>query len=190
VSAEGARSEAKPSEVRNMTEGTAFWKRCSSCKAEIGFERSYWVCSVSTCNRKRTGLVFCTVSCWDAHLPVMKHREAWAEERRSPSRAAWEREQAEETRAGSGAAAAAAPPPAREPQRRIAPTPARPREPEIPREVLVVVSKLKAYVKARSGMNTSDAVADVLSEKLRALCDEAIRRAGRDGRKTVMERDF
>ena len=49
---------------------TVFWKRCSSCKNAIGFERIYWVCNVSTCNRKRTGLVFCTVSCWDAHLPV------------------------------------------------------------------------------------------------------------------------
>ena len=63
-------------------------------------------------------------------------------------------------------------------------------KPAAPEEVLVVVSKLKAYVKARSGMNTSDAVADVLSDRLRRLCDEAIRRAERDGRKTVMERDF
>jgi hypothetical protein len=161
------------------------WKRCSSCKKSIGFEQTYWVCNVSTCNRKRTGLVFCSVSCWDAHLSFMNHRESWAEERRSPTRAAWAREQAEE--AAKQKAQRAATPTARAPERRIAPA-ARP--PELPREILVVVSKLKAYIAARAGMNTSDAVAEKLSDKLRALCDEAIRRAERDGRKTVMDRDF
>jgi histone H3/H4 len=39
-------------------------------------------------------------------------------------------------------------------------------------------------------MNTSDAVMELLSDKLRALLDEAIRTAQRDGRRTVMERDF
>lgn len=38
-------------------------------------------------------------------------------------------------------------------------------------------------------MNCGDAVADVLSEHVRAVCDEAIRAAGRDERKTVLERD-
>lgn len=169
---------------------TAYWRRCSSCKSAIGFERVYWVCNVSTCNRKRTGLVFCTVSCWDAHLPVMRHRESWSEERRSPSRAEWEREQAEEAKAGAKNAAAPSAPAAREPQRRIVAAPARPASAAPAEETLVVVSKLKAYVRARSGMNTSDGVIDVLSEKLRVLCDEAIRRAQRDGRKTIMERDF
>jgi histone H3/H4 len=48
---------------------------------------------------------------------------------------------------------------------------------------------LKKYVKDRSGMNTSDAVADVLGEHVRQICDEAIRAAARDGRKTVLDRD-
>lgn len=61
---------------------------------------------------------------------------------------------------------------------------------EIPEDVLVVVSKMKAYVKARSGMNTSDGVVDVLSAKIRKLCDAAIDVANADGRKTVMDRDF
>ena len=61
---------------------------------------------------------------------------------------------------------------------------------ELPQDVLVVVSKMKAYVKARSGMNTSDGVVDVLSEKIRKLCDAAIEVAHADGRKTVMDRDF
>jgi hypothetical protein len=164
--------------------GAGYWRRCSSCKKEIGFTRTYWVCSVSTCNRKRTGLVFCTTSCWDAHLPLMNHREAWAEERRAPTREEWAREQQAERAEKSE-------PAAREPQRRIAPTPA-PAAPaaQESREILVVVSKLKAYVRERSGMSTSDAVMEVLSDKLRELCRDAIKRAQRDGRRTVMERDF
>ena len=59
-----------------------------------------------------------------------------------------------------------------------------------PKDVLVVVSKLKAYIKAKSGMNTSGDVAENLSDKLRRLCDDAIIRARQDGRKTVMARDF
>lgn len=157
---------------------TVFWRRCSSCKSAIGFERIYWVCNVSTCNRNRTGLVFCSVSCWDAHLPVMRHRESWSEERRSPSRAEWEREQAEEAA------------PARAPQRRIVAAAPAPQSADPAKEILVVVSKLKAYVRARGDMNTSDAVADLLSERLRTLCDEAIRRARKEGRKTLMDRDF
>jgi hypothetical protein len=176
---------------------TAFWRRCSSCKKAIGFERIYWVCNISTCNRKRTGLIFCTVSCWDAHLSVMRHRESWSEERRSPSRVEWEREQAEEAaRTGVGAGAGKPPPPggapapSREPQRRIVASPPPPPGKDLDKEILIVVSKLKAYVRARGEMNTSDSVADLLSERLRTLCDEAIRRARKEGRKTLMDRDF
>ena len=63
-------------------------------------------------------------------------------------------------------------------------------EADLPRDVLVVVSKLKAYVRARSGMNTSDNVVGALSDHLRKICDEAIRNAAQEGRKTVMDRDF
>jgi hypothetical protein len=57
-------------------------------------------------------------------------------------------------------------------------------------EILVVVSKLKKYVRDWSGMNTSDGAMAVLSDHLRELCREAIRRAGVDGRRTVLDRDF
>ena len=57
-------------------------------------------------------------------------------------------------------------------------------------EVLVVASKLKEYIRKKSGMNTSATVLDALSSKLRALCDQAIENAKTDGRKTVMDRDF
>ena len=59
-----------------------------------------------------------------------------------------------------------------------------------PREVLVVISKLKGYIRACSGMHTSDAVIEVLSDHLRRLCDRAVESAKNDGRKTVMDRDF
>jgi len=55
--------------------------------------------------------------------------------------------------------------------------------------MLVVVSKMKKYIKERSGMNCSDAVAEVLSDHVRALCDDSIRAAARDERKTVLDRD-
>lgn len=57
-------------------------------------------------------------------------------------------------------------------------------------EVLVVVSKLKNYIKEASGMNTAGNVAPLLSDKIRQLCDQAIERARADGRKTVKDRDF
>ena len=57
-------------------------------------------------------------------------------------------------------------------------------------EVLIVASKVKAYIKAKSGMNTSASVMSVLSDRIRLLCDRAIEIAGADGRKTVMDRDF
>jgi len=169
-----------------MSTDTAAWKRCSTCKKPIGFSETWYACSVSTCNRKRIGLFFCSVPCFDSHVPGARHRDAWAEQNQSPTRTEWEREQAEEAAALARAEsreAAAAEAPARPPPRPAAPGP-------VPREVLVVVSKLKGYVKARSGMNTSDNVVDALSDHLRRLCDRAIAHAERDGRRTVMDRDF
>ena len=61
---------------------------------------------------------------------------------------------------------------------------------DVPQDVLVVVSKLKAYIRATSGMSTSDAVIPVLSDHLRRLCDAAVQSAAAERRKTVMDRDF
>jgi hypothetical protein len=164
------------------TESTA-WKRCSTCKKDIAFATGYYACNVSTCNRPRTALAFCTVDCWDAHVPLLRHRDSWAEEKRSPRRDEWERQQREE--AAREAARASAPPRAPAPQR--VPTPA---AGPAPREILVVASRLKDYIRARSGYNTSDGVLEVLSDKIRRLCDDAIVRARESGRQTVMDRDF
>jgi histone H3/H4 len=62
-------------------------------------------------------------------------------------------------------------------------------DPRPPDEVLVVASKVKAYIRARSGMNTSAGVMDALSEQVRKLCDDAIRTAMKNDRKTVLDRD-
>ena len=56
-------------------------------------------------------------------------------------------------------------------------------------EVMVIASKVKAYIKA-SGLNTSGSVMSVLTDKVSALCDQAIASAKNDRRKTVLDRDF
>lgn len=152
------------------------WRRCSACKNDIALGAVYWVCSVSTCNRKRTGLVFCSVDCWEIHLPTERHREAWAVEARAP-RTPDPPEGASGKKASGGAKAGAA--------GRAAASPTASSEGEI----LVVASRLKAYVKSASGFNTSDRVLPVLSVALRAICDEAIENARRAERQTVLDRD-
>ena len=57
-------------------------------------------------------------------------------------------------------------------------------------EILVVVSKLKNYIRLKAGMSTSGNVAAKLSDAIRRMCDDAIAHAQNDGRKTVMDRDF
>lgn len=176
-----------------MTTDAEPFRRCSTCKKPIDFEAAYYECSVSTCNRKRTGLYFCSLGCWEAHLPMMRHRDAWAVEARAPTREAHAAEEPDEP-ARVEAARPAISEPARassaehgaEARWRVVASPPDAAE----EDVLVVVSKLKAYVRARSGMNTSDAVAHRLSNHLRRLCDAAIQSAERDGRRTLLERDF
>jgi hypothetical protein len=236
------------------------WLLCSACRTEITFGSRYYQCSVSTCNRTRMRLVFCSVACWDSHVATLRHRDAWAEDRVAPTRVAWEREL--NSQSPEPARPAAAPPrpntltpsisrppppgtptavpsmmkssptgpvsapsmvksspmgpvsassinrpppmnsslPAAVPTRRFAsePAPSSPPSPSsgpvhlndiVDRDMLVVVSKLKKYIKDRSGMNCSDAVAEVLSDHVRILCDDSIRAAGREERKTVLDRD-
>jgi predicted amidophosphoribosyltransferase len=162
-----------------VSEATEHWRRCSACKRWIPFGAAYQVCSVSTCNRERTGLVFCSVECWEVHLPSANHREAWAVERRAPASAA----PAQAAQAAARASEAAS-------GRRVLVRSAAPAAaPKLPDEVLVIASRLKDYVRARSGFNTSDRVLEPLSEIVRRVCDEAIRNAAREGRKTVLDRD-
>jgi histone H3/H4 len=218
-----------------------FWRRCSSCKTPIKYSAAYYVCSVSTCNRKRIGYVFCSVHCWERHLPGARHKDAAAVEARSPSLEQWRAELGDDAVAPgaapvtSGSAAAlsatgaraplspeqqaaavaaargsstspesssAAASSDRTPQRVIVKSaggsspispgaPARPiYKDSLEAEILVVVSKMKNYVRERAEMNTSDSVMNLLSDRLRRLCDRAIEKARADGRKTIMDRDF
>ena len=57
-------------------------------------------------------------------------------------------------------------------------------------EVLVVAAKVKSYIKENGDMKTSSGVLGVLSDRIRALCNQAIENARKDGRKTVLDRDF
>ena len=57
-------------------------------------------------------------------------------------------------------------------------------------DTLVVVSKIKAFIKARGEMNTAGSVADVLTKIVERECLKAIEKAKSEGRKTVMDRDF
>ena len=183
-----------------MSKDDPRWRRCSSCKRDIAFEVTYWVCNVSTCNRKRTGLVFCSVECWDAHLPSMRHRESWAEDRKAPSEVQWRRE----SQAAAAPRAPAQPRRSRDFPREAGASHLKPARPvtsspalapaelssDFDREILVVASKLKKYIRDRSGMNTSDAVMLVLSDRIREIGDRAIRSAHAAERKTVLDRDI
>jgi hypothetical protein len=193
------------------TETTAFWRRCSNCKTPIALGARYWMCSVSTCQRVRAPLQYCKEACWEVHNEIENHRDGWCLEKRAPlvpdeenmsvpPRSASERSpeksvvddrptdarrvvrdvprgaavQSESARPDDGSAGS------------LAPVDREQRE-----EVLVVVSRLKGYVRTRSsGMNTSDDVLPILSDHMRKLCDDAIGNARRAGRKTVMARDF
>ena len=176
-------------------ETSGFWKKCSNCKKEISLGAVYYRCSVSTCNHERTGLQFCSVSCWSSHVPIYRHRDAWAIEETAPARAissgapALVKELIDDSSAANPvikntpAKFLVARTPSAEGASSLAPA-------KNENEILVVVSKLKSYIRERSDMNTSADVMEVLSDLLRRQCDEAIRRARSDGRKTVMGRDF
>jgi hypothetical protein len=147
------------------------WKKCTICKKNILFGARYYACSVSTCNGDRTGYVFCSVSCFDAHLPGARHRDAGAIEKLAPKSAeAPSRILVKPAASGSGTSPSV--------------------KSTAPQEILIIASRLKEYIQARSEFNTSASVMDVLSDHIRVVCDRAIDNARADGRKTVLDRDF
>jgi len=152
------------------------WRRCSTCKKDVNHSTKYQICSVSTCRK----WVFCSVDCWDTHNSVMSHRSGWAEEHTSPDN------QPDDLRDGPNVRD--------KPRRRIvaksnSSSGVIPKG-DFPRDVLVVASKLKAYVKAKHDMNTSGNVLERLSDIMRVVCDDAVEQARIEGRKTLMDRDF
>jgi histone H3/H4 len=214
-----------------MVQEVPHFRLCSSCRRPLDFGTRYYTCSVSTCNRVKMPLTFCSVACFQAHVPTLRHRDAWAEEKRAPSFEAWEaerttreeqerlaeaaltRQRSEATNLierfegtsdngrfrgtvsnqGAGVFVRAS-----SVERQAATAtgwkPAASKElamsDEVTKEVLVVVSKVKTYIRTKSGMNTSDAVTEALSELVRSTCDQAVERAKSEGRKTVMARDI
>jgi hypothetical protein len=46
------------------------------CKTPIHIGDGHYRCSVSSCNSGRLKLRFCTVECWEGHLPTARHRNA------------------------------------------------------------------------------------------------------------------
>jgi len=109
---------------------------------------------------------------------MMNHRSAWAEERFAPKEAPISSRlpsgggDSDELRARM--------------MRQMA---ADSKAPET-KDILIVASKLKKYIKDRGDMNCSADVMEALSDIVRIHANDAIDRARADGRKTVKGRDF
>jgi len=161
-------------ELKNRT----YWNKCSTCKKELPFGAAYYICSVSTCQGKRTGLHFCSVECWDAHLGFARHRDAGALDAMTPTRekylASLEDAPAPEAKKiivrPTGTASSVS------------------SSDEV--ETLIVVSKVKQLIRDKSEMSTSQCAIDALTQKVVEECRKAIENAKVAGRKTVMGRDI
>lgn len=151
-----------------MSEEKNYWRKCATCGKEIPFGGIYQKCSVSSCRKS----VWCSVDCWDVHNPVMNHKSSWAEEETAPAREPVRRMVSSPKSSPTTSAAASA------------------ARGDVPRDILVVASKLKAYVKAKYGINTSGNVMEAMSDIIRHEADKAAEKAIADGRKTLMDRDF
>ena len=156
-----------------------YWKKCNICKKEIPFGSAYFLCSVSTCRNSRTGFTFCSLECWDAHLGFVKHRSCFAEEAIAPrgddfltKESSDENTMIEER-----------------PSRRIICS-HQPTSVQHNVDTLVVVSKVKQFIKDESELNTSQCAIDALTQKVVQACLDGIVRAKEAGRKTLMGRDI
>ncbi|MGL4524019.1 MAG: hypothetical protein ACRCVN_00665 [Spirochaetia bacterium] len=58
------------------------------------------------------------------------------------------------------------------------------------KETLVIASKIKTYIKTVSDMKCSTRFIEILSSKVKDICDEAIKNARNDQRKTVLDKDL
>ncbi len=150
-----------------MTEDN-FYRRCGNCKKPIALGATYYACGIASCRKTS----YCSMPCFDAHTPIFRHKDAWAEEKMAPL------VKDDDARDVSKLATS----------RLVNPNAAK--ASDVPKDILVVASKLKDYIRAKSGMNTSANVLDRLSDMIRLQCDKAIERANSDSRKTVMDRDF
>ena len=189
-----------------MSLAPGVWRKCSSCKKDINLGAKYYECSVSTCTGQRTGYVFCSIPCWEVHLPGARHRDAGAVERTAPknvvaasdSPVSMSNPVSNSSSVQGNSADGVGSKSSSGPVRRIISANSNPASAStsvsvkspMQNEVLVVVSKMKQYIRDVSEMNTSEEVSHILSQLIREACDQAIQNARNDGRKTVMARDF
>lgn len=157
-----------------------YWRNCIACKKEINFSNLYYKCSVVSCDKKRSPAQFCSVDCWDIHRSIMNHKNAGAEEYHSPSKDKWVAQQASESKVRI----------VRAEKKEMDSDPVVASGDFNEEDILIVASKLKAYVKGKTGLNTSADVMPALSQIMREVCDKAAQNAHREGRKTLMARDF
>ena len=101
--------------------------------------------------------------CWDGHVPVYRHRDAWANEHHAPSLKEFEK---------------------------ISVVSSQETPDQSDSDILVVASKVKAFIRKTSGMNTSDSVIQLLSHKVRKMCEQGIEKAKADSRQTLLDRDI
>ncbi len=165
---------------------TEVWKMCSSCKKEIPCSAPFYVCSQSHCRGKISGEVFCSVGCWTGHNEMLRHRDAWAEESMAPARAELQSADLPRTDLPRRVTIVNTD---KKPSPMSINEPFSANNPSPETEILVVVSKVKQYIRERSDFNTSANAMDVLTKRIVQICDGAIRNANLDGRKTVMDRD-
>lgn len=176
--------------TNNCEQVSNIWKKCSICKKPIEFNSDYYLCNISTCRNERTGMRFCSTSCWDAHLGYVTHRsETYAIETKAPAVVPLAQEV--ET-------------PQRTPIRKIVNTsnvtttelqassekPVAFQADAMKTDCLVVVSKVKKLVSEKSNFNTSQCCIDRLTKKVIEECLKGIKKAELAGRKTVMGRDI
>mgnify|MGYP003691498719 CR=1 FL=1 len=162
-----------------MNENQNYWRKCIACKKEINFSTKYYKCSVTSCDKKRSPAQFCTVDCWDVHRSIMSHKSAGADEYHSPTKDKWLQEISNAPKVRLVSKKSTSTPTASSLDYKT--------ENE---EILVVVSKLKAFVKESTGLNTSADVMPALSDIIRKSCLNAAKSAEQSERKTLMARDF
>jgi hypothetical protein len=154
-----------------METAQSYWKKCGPCKKEIYPGMNYFRCSISACNNQ----AFCSQSCFRVHSEMMRHRDAFPDEAIAPAVVA-----TEQVRRKVEASTPAA----------KSPTETKPAAGDEETDILVVMSKLKHFVRQHSGLNTSAGVAEALSDIVRQHCRHAMEKAQQAGRKTLMDRDF
>jgi histone H3/H4 len=174
-----------------MIAAATFFRRCSNCKKEIALGAKYFICSVSTCQRQRAPIQFCSPDCFEVHNEVERHKDGWAVEQKAPLVAEPE-SPAPASAPKSATPKAPAHPTAFTPSVITRTVTTRNQENTMSEdETLIVVSRVKDHIKQSSGgMNTSEQIVSVLTDNVRKLADEGIENAKKANRKTVMGRDI